>query len=333
MDLRDPKKSFRFYIIYLYNLFFKGLLIISSLILLRIIYKPVGKYLSILSIECNQEDYVKESENLLTISNFEKSQIFINNLVSSQKNLQSDKNNFDFDSPIRKEEHQLDNIGVILLTGGKPKTIHATSRYQVAEIIKKHKVIAGVTGAYFSMKYLDSDEIIGPVFSSNRQAFFPGKEKHNHLLKGRPLVLITNQTVHFLPYNPKKHNSVSGVHDTLASFNNENSKKILTDLFVAGAWLVKEGRPQSSESFSSLVDFDTIRFRAFWGISYTGKPVIGVSTTRVDSVSLGQILAKLGFREAVMLDSGNSTSLAYKNKSLVKYIPRPVPHVIGLAEN
>ena len=245
MDLREPKKSFRFYLIDLYNLFFKGLLIIISLTLWRVIYQPVGKYLSILSIEYN-----KELENLLTISNFEQSRIF---LVSSQKNLQSDKKNFDFDSPIRKEEHQIDNIGVILISGGKPKTIHANSRYQVTEIIEKHKIIAGVTGAYFSMKYLDSDEIIGPVFSSNRRTFFPGKEKHNHLLKGRPLVLITNQTVHFLPYKPYKHNSVSGIVDTLASLNKENPNTLFPESNITASLKPNFAKVCPRETESTLV--------------------------------------------------------------------------------
>ena len=31
-----------------------------------------------------------------------------------------------------------------------------------------------------------------------------------------------------------------------------------------------------------------------------------------------------------MLDSGASTSLAYKGESLVGYTPRPVPHVVAL---
>ena len=58
--------------------------------------------------------------------------------------------------------------------------------------------------------------------------------------------------------------------------------------------------------------------------------MIGVSKNPVDSIKLGEILQQLGFREAVMLDSGASTSLAYEGESLVGYIPRPVPHVVVL---
>jgi hypothetical protein len=45
---------------------------------------------------------------------------------------------------------------------------------------------------------------------------------------------------------------------------------------------------------------------------------------------LGAVLAKAGLQEVVMLDSGASTSLAYKGESVVGYTPRPVPHVVAL---
>jgi hypothetical protein len=50
----------------------------------------------------------------------------------------------------------------------------------------------------------------------------------------------------------------------------------------------------------------------------------------IDSVGLGKYLAKAGLQEVVMLDSGASAALAYRGKSLMSYIPRPVPHVVAL---
>ncbi|OCY14623.1 MAG: hypothetical protein BEV12_18445 [Microcystis aeruginosa CACIAM 03] len=47
-------------------------------------------------------------------------------------------------------------------------------------------------------------------------------------------------------------------------------------------------------------------------------------------MALGELLVQAGFREAVMLDSGASTSLAYQGQSQVHYTPRPVPHVVAL---
>ncbi|MEL6325971.1 MAG: polysaccharide deacetylase, partial [Cyanobacteria bacterium J06626_23] len=50
----------------------------------------------------------------------------------------------------------------------------------------------------------------------------------------------------------------------------------------------------------------------------------------IGSVDLGELLYRNGLQDAVMLDSGASTSLAYEGESLVGYIPRPVPHVVAL---
>lgn len=58
--------------------------------------------------------------------------------------------------------------------------------------------------------------------------------------------------------------------------------------------------------------------------------MIGVTHAQVDSVGLGERLVKAGFREAVMLDSGVSTWLAYRGESLMGFESCPVPHVLAL---
>jgi exopolysaccharide biosynthesis protein len=108
----------------------------------------------------------------------------------------------------------------------------------------------------------------------------------------------------------------------------------VTDAFIAAAWFVRDNQPQPAKNFGNLVDFAVARNRAFWGINQQGQPMIGVTLNLVDAISLGQILTKAGFRDAVMVDSGASSSLAYKGKSLmanlVGYELRPVPHVVAL---
>ncbi|HEY9828776.1 MAG TPA: hypothetical protein V6D19_25435 [Stenomitos sp.] len=84
------------------------------------------------------------------------------------------------------------------------------------------------------------------------------------------------------------------------------------------------------EAFGSLFDFNAARHRAFWGINQAGQPQIGVSTEPIGSVDLGKAITKAGFRDAVMLDSGASTSLAFRGESLVGYTPHTVPHVVAL---
>lgn len=230
---------------------------------------------------------------------------------------------FDFSSPIRRMETVIDNTPFIFIAGGKPITIHADSRYQVPEILARSKTgaIAAVDGGFFSLEFLDSNEMLGPVLSRVHGQFIPGRKGEIPLINNRPLVLVSDQAVQFVPFDNLKHNTLEGIQAEMPD---------VTDAFVAAAWLVKGGQPQPPSSFGKLFDFDAERHRAFWGINQAGQPQIGVSVEPIGSVNLGIALAKAGFRDAVMLDSGASTSLAYKGESLVGYEPRPVPHVVAL---
>lgn len=233
------------------------------------------------------------------------------------------KSGFTFTSPVQRTQPTIDNIPLILISGGKPITIHADSRYQVPEILAKSgtNAIAAVDGTFFSLKYLTSNTMIGPVFSQVNNKFIPGNNSENKKLTNRPLVLISPRAVKYMPFDPDKHNTLAGMQAEMPD---------VTDGFVAGAFLVINGQPSDPNSFKDLYGSDVARHRAFWGIDKTGNPTIGVSTKPVDSANLGIILTKAGFQDAVMLDSGASTSLAYQGKSLVGYVPRPVPHVVAL---
>ncbi|MFS8923365.1 phosphodiester glycosidase family protein, partial [Synechococcus sp. B60.1] len=112
----------------------------------------------------------------------------------------------------------------------------------------------------------------------------------------------------------------------------------VTDLFVAGLWLVKDGRalsPREIDSFrlSSAAEF---RPRAFFGVDNQDQVVIGVTKTHVNAAILASLLPKTGIREAVLLDSGFSTSLVYQGEILAtghagpNQPSRPVPHAILL---
>jgi len=163
--------------------------------------------------------------------------------------------------------------------------------------------------------------MIGPVLAQNTGQFIPGGRGDNPKLKGRPLVVITPKTVRFLPFDPLQHNTLAGVQAQVPE---------VTDLFVASAWLVKDGQPRNYASFGGLYGFDAQRHRAFWGLNQLGQPTIGISTNRVDAVHLGRALAQAGFREAVMLDSGATAALAYQGKRYTEYEPRPTPHAVLL---
>lgn len=281
-------------------------------------------YQMALSMDDSNEIFAGQSPDLLSIGRFGQSQLRV---ISPEAwggyPGEALNGGFDFTAEITKREHQIGDVGLIIINGGRPSTIHANSRYQVSEIIAGTDAIAAVDGAFFSLKYLDSNVMIGPVMSQGEE-FIPGNASENPRLAGRPLVLISDQWVKFLPFDANRHNTWEGIQ------GESDDGQLITDAFVSAAWLVKDSQAQSYESFGNLFDFHVPRHRAFWGIHRSGQPMIGVSTSPVDSIELGQILQSLGFREAVMLDSGASTSLAYQGESLVGYIPRPVPHVVVL---
>ncbi|EFA73653.1 hypothetical protein CRD_01162 [Raphidiopsis brookii D9] len=276
------------------------------------------------SMDDADEKFVGDSPDLFTIGRFGQSRLGeIAPLAWGGYPAPVDPTNFNFNVDIEKREYKVNNTELILISGGIPGTFHADSRYQLPDMLKDTQVIAAVDGGFFSLKYLDSNTMIGPVLSGNR-GFIPGNASENLKLRDRPLVLINPHSVSFIPFVPESHNTLEGLQAT----SPEN--KGVTDAFVGAAWLVRNNTPQPAANFGNLYGYDIARHRAFWGINLAGMPVIGVTKTPVDSVSLGEILHGLGFRDAVMLDSGASTSLSYQGKSLVGYTPRPVPHAVVL---
>ena len=284
-------------------------------------------YLSALTMSDTDERFAGESESMLAIARFGQSRLAqgeaspISQAWGGAKLPNFWSGGFDFAAEVQVNKTTVNETDITLISGGKPVTIHAKSRYQVPEIIAGTEAVAAVDGGFFSLKYLDSNVMIGPVLSQINNKFVPGYRGEMSKLIGRPLVLIGPQSAKFIGFDPLKHNTLEGVEAVMSN---------VTDAFVAAAWLVKDNQPQSAETFGSLFDYDAIRHRAFWGINQAGQPTVGVANDPIDSVSLGKVLFKAGFRDAVMLDSGASTSLAYKGESLVGYTPRPVPHVVAL---
>jgi hypothetical protein len=228
----------------------------------------------------------------------------------------------DFDRPITTERKTLHKIPFVFVSGGKLTTIHAPKPSQVAEIIKRNQVVAGVDGAFFMMRDSESNQLVGPSLSRTDNKFHRGTAYEVIKSAGRPLVLMNLDTVKFIPFDPKRHNSIDGIQQELPK---------VTDAFIAAGWLVQKGQPQTLASFGNLYKANEPRYRAFWGFDRDGTPKLGISTKNISAVELGEVLAQEGWQEAVMVDSGQSTSLAYQGKSLVPgYVPRPVPHVIGL---
>ncbi|PZV10544.1 MAG: polysaccharide deacetylase [Pseudanabaena sp.] len=286
-----------------------------------------------MSLDSRQERSANESEDLLTIMRFGQSRF---SEAIEQASGGTPTNQFsllptvssgaiNFTTPVEKRTVTIDGLPLTLVYGGRAVTNHADKRAQVAEILATTPgAIAAVDGGFFSLERIEGNTMIGPVmsqFSSNSGVFNTGNKGENPLLNGRPLVLISPTTIRFIPFNAAKHTSLNAIRAELAD---------ATDAFVAAGWLVRDGKPQSAESFGKLYGFDASRDRAFWGIDRSGRPVIGVTMEMIDSVGLGKILAKAGLQDVVMLDSGASASLAYRGKSVMAYEPRPVPHIVAL---
>ncbi|MDX2232657.1 MAG: polysaccharide deacetylase family protein [Leptolyngbyaceae cyanobacterium bins.349] len=268
------------------------------------------------------EQLAGQSENLLAIGRIGQSRIQeMVDVAWEGPPLPAMTFGFDFAAPIRRIDATVDNVPYIFIAGGKPMTIHHHTRAQVPEILANTPAIAGVDGGFFNLELLDSNYMLGPVYSQSTGQFVPGKRGEIPFLDGRPLVLIGPDSVKFIPFKHDKHNTLEAIQAELPN---------VTDAFVAAGWLVEDGRPQPLERFGRLYSVNELRHRAFWGINQQGQPKIGVSVEPIGSVDMGMALAKAGFRHAVMLDSGASTSLAFKGESLVGYTPRPVPHVVGL---
>ncbi|MEA5466173.1 polysaccharide deacetylase family protein [Leptothoe sp. PORK10 BA2] len=262
------------------------------------------------------------SKNLLTIERFGESR-FAEVIASAWGGppLPGFEPALTFEAPVRKLAMEIDEISFTLISGGRPQTIHADSRYPLTEIANEAGAVAAVDGTFFSLEYLDSNTMIGPVLSQNTGKFVPGSEGDIYKLKDRPLVLISPQTVEFISFDPKQHNTLAGIQAEMPT---------VTDAFVGGSWLVREQEPQPAHTFKNLFAYEEHRFRAFWGINFQGQPVVGATHGKIDSVGLGKLLLKAGFQTAVMLDSGASTSLVYEGESLVAFEPRTVPHAVVL---
>ncbi|NER82282.1 MAG: polysaccharide deacetylase family protein, partial [Leptolyngbya sp. SIO1D8] len=281
-------------------------------------------YEAALTMSNNDEWFAGESESLLELGRFGQSRLeaVIPDAWEGLALPFATEDTFDFVSPIRVMDRlETEEVPLAFITGGRPVTVHADSRYQLVDILARTNAIAAVDGGFFSLKYLDSNVMIGPVLSQATQTFVPGNVTENPLLNGRPLALIGPTEVKFVPFEATAHNTLQGLQAEMLE---------VTDAFVGAAWLVRDGEPQPTDAFGTLFDFDAYRHRAFWGINRAGQPVVGVTKGRVDSVTLGELLYQIGLRDAIMVDSGASTSLAYQEESLVDYTPRPVPHLVAL---
>jgi biofilm PGA synthesis lipoprotein PgaB len=233
--------------------------------------------------------------------------------------------------PLALTDEIIDGVRVLTIRGGRAATVHAERRYEVRTLVQRYQADAGINGSFFSIPWINSasNVMVGPAMAANHKTFIPGRPEDDQAIRGRPLVLLGRDRLRFVPFDP----------DTMTHL--ENIRQLMpdvTDLFVAGLWLVKDGHALSPAEINSfrLASAAEFRPRAFFGVDDQERVVIGVTKTHVNAAILASLLPKTGIREAVLLDSGFSTSLVYQGEILAtghagpNQPSRPVPHAILL---
>lgn len=249
-------------------------------------------------------------------------------------------------------QRRSNRIPVCWVSGGSPITVHADFRYGVPDVARMAGAPAGINGGFFQMAHVRdvSNAMIGPVMARLTTArndelwdqrgiaeplrlldynrFVPGSDHDNQRLTGRPLVLLSPTAIRFVPFDGATMNSRQALRMLLPD---------VTDAFIGGGWLVRQGAALSRSEMDLVAtgDHHDPRRRAFFGIDRAGRPVIGASPSSQSSETIADCLAELGLAQAVLLDSGFSSSLYYDGSIFVtghsdEKPSRPVPHIILL---
>jgi biofilm PGA synthesis lipoprotein PgaB len=222
-------------------------------------------------------------------------------------------------------------VPLILIEGGVPQTRRSPLRCEVSQMVQAAGAQAGLNGTFFVDASLRGTDnlLIGPSLCGNESQVVFNRADRNNLLLGRPLVLLSKTQTRLVPYDP----SVMGTQKDLESW-----LPGLTDVFLGGVWLVHNGvaADRTGIDLYHVHDAEDPRRRAFFCLLPDGRPALGATTYVTPSADLARALEAAGVREAVLLDSGFSTSLVYGRKILVTGhtspgIPsRPVPHALVL---
>lgn len=216
---------------------------------------------------------------------------------------------------------------IYYVRGGAMTTVRSRSRDMVGDLVKQSGGVAGLNGTFFSDARVAGrgNKMIGPLLTPAE--FAPTDPFDAPRCVGRPLVVLGPKEIAIVPYAEWMGHSPEAVRRLVPE---------ATDAFLAGGWLVHGGIAATKEEISALcvADAQDFRRRAFMGVDNEGRIVLGASDYSVDSARLAKALEEIPLREAVLLDSGFSTSLVWKGKVLVsghsrKSMPsRPVPHAL-----
>lgn len=236
------------------------------------------------------------------------------------------------DVPVKYQEVEQEGIKVGLITGGMPTSVMSDTREGVLDFLHRTPgTVAGINGGFFAMAAVAAtdNKMVGPCKTAMTE-LVPDEETFRwDKLKNRPLVIWGKKEFAIVPFVAPSMKDSGAFTDFMPDY---------TDTFLAGVWLVHGGVAQERETMNTFAskDIQDPRKRAFLGMMTDGSFVIGASMGSVTSAQLAQALAAAGVGEAVLLDSGFSTSLVYGESikafghSTATQPSRPVPHAVLL---
>ncbi len=232
--------------------------------------------------------------------------------------------------PVAFKEQEIDGKTLAIVSGGTPTSIISPARESVLDFMHRSQAVAGINGTFFDMAAINSidNKMVGPCRTAELDQLIPDNEPFRWpKIRNRPLIMWGPTQAAIVPYSPPL-------------MNNDAQYKALmpdvTDAFLAGAWLVHGGKARSREEIQicSSQDAEDPRRRAAFGFFKDGTAFAAASKDSVPSSMFAEMLEAAGAEEAVLLDSGFSTSLVYGEKvmasghSTATEPSRPVPHAI-----
>lgn len=236
------------------------------------------------------------------------------------------------DAPVQLTVGEFGGVKLAFVKGGKPLTTRAPAgrRQSVGEFVQQNNGVAGINGSFFADAALRGTDntLIGPAQISSEGQFLPElAEWRLPRLQNRPIVVWGPTRFAILPFQAGSMNAPDAFRAFMPDY---------TDLFVAGGWIVRDGVARTEDELKPFAvgDMNDPRRRAFLGLTGDGEVVAGGSLEVVSTPRLAEAAASAGIQEAVLLDSGFSTSLIYNGKIIVtghtaRNLPsRPVPHAV-----
>jgi biofilm PGA synthesis lipoprotein PgaB len=222
-------------------------------------------------------------------------------------------------------------VTLVLVEGGVLGSRRSPIRQRVVDFVREAGATAGLNGTFFANASLNGTDnlLIGPSLCDNETTETMSPFDTKPQLQGRPLVVVSPTATSIVPYDTSMLSMPGAIQNLLPN---------VTSAFLGGVWLVHNGTASTLGQLNAynVHDAEDPRRRAFFAIMPDGRPVLGATDGSTTSRHLARSLAAAGIQEAVLLDSGFSTSLVFQSTVLVTghstktLQSRPVPQALVL---